>query len=228
MNSPEPALGPWNPGIRSPVPRDIEPLSTLYRPENTRLTVDEVRELADFTGLPAVSLVSFRAARLVTHDVLIRLVGDVSIADGPGSEDLGIGFRAMASRIEEHYIKPHLPALEVELDRLQENLVNETLDALKALDAAVPPPPHPRGWMERLGLAKAEPAAPPGLSADERETQAIASFQAMQLASIESTRILGRSQRRNTPYHRMRHRQKDACSSSRQAPGHHPLSNHQH
>ena len=31
--------GPWNPGLRSPVPRSVLPRSTLYRPENMILSI---------------------------------------------------------------------------------------------------------------------------------------------------------------------------------------------
>ena len=45
------AFGPWHPGIESQLPRELLPLSTMFRPENVRTSVAQARELRDLTGL---------------------------------------------------------------------------------------------------------------------------------------------------------------------------------
>ena len=44
-------LGPWSPGISSAIPERYLPLATIYRSENVFTSLQQARELADFTGL---------------------------------------------------------------------------------------------------------------------------------------------------------------------------------
>ena len=53
-------LGPWNPGIESPVPARLLHLSTIFRPENVYTSMAEARELRGLTGLDFSDLVVFR------------------------------------------------------------------------------------------------------------------------------------------------------------------------
>jgi hypothetical protein len=100
----------------------VLPLSTLYRPENAFATLDEVRELADFTGLRADELVTFRPQRLVTHELLVRVAADISVPDGPGSEDLGVNFRHITATIAERHIAPRREALEQAYEDLRQEV----------------------------------------------------------------------------------------------------------
>ena len=72
-------FGPWNPGLKSQLPREYLPLSTMYRPENAFTGVDEAAELSDFCGLPAHKLVMFRPQRLIIHELLVRVTADLSL-----------------------------------------------------------------------------------------------------------------------------------------------------
>ena len=105
------AEGPWNPGLRSPVPLDLLKLSTLYREANSRTTVELARELSQFTGLAPAELVVFTPERLLTHELLIRVAADIRVPDGSGTDDLGVNFRAMVSTIAQRYVEPQLPPL---------------------------------------------------------------------------------------------------------------------
>ena len=115
---PDDQFGPWNPGLRSQMPREYLQLSTMYRPENVSTSLEEAEELSDFCGLAAHVLVEMRAERLAVHELLIRITADFSVPDGSSYEDLGINFREVASNILENYIAPkheHLSKLFADL-----------------------------------------------------------------------------------------------------------------
>ena len=103
------ALGPWNPGITSEIPEAFLPLATVYRSEHVFTPLAQARELADFTGLKPQELVRFRPERLIVHEVLIRVMGCLSVPDGKVYEDLGINFRRMTGTIMSKYVMPGQP-----------------------------------------------------------------------------------------------------------------------
>ncbi|MGI9522489.1 MAG: hypothetical protein ACR2PG_12650 [Hyphomicrobiaceae bacterium] len=109
MNEPATAqsFGPWCPGITSDLPREYLPLATIYRPENVKTTISEAHELRDFCGLASHELVAFRPERLIIHELLIRVAGDLAVYEGRKYEDLGINSRRMTSTILKNYISPH-------------------------------------------------------------------------------------------------------------------------
>lgn len=92
-------FGPWNPGIESSLPRAVLPLATVFRPENVETLLGDARELSDVSGLPLTLLVRFRAERLVVHEVLIRVMADLSLPMGQTYGDLGVNFRSMVAAI---------------------------------------------------------------------------------------------------------------------------------
>jgi hypothetical protein len=49
--------------------------------------------------------------RLVLHEVLIRVIADLSVPDSEKYEDLGINFRQMTATIMGKYIAPELAAI---------------------------------------------------------------------------------------------------------------------
>ena len=101
-----PAEGPWNPGLKSEIPKDLRPLSTLLRPQNVFTSVASAEELIGLTGSTLGELVRFRPERLALHEVLIRVTANFVVPDGPRIEDLGIAFRRMASRLMTGYVEP--------------------------------------------------------------------------------------------------------------------------
>lgn len=101
-------FGPWNPGLKSELPRRYLHLSTMFRPDNVTTSLDEACELSDFTGLARHELVEFTPQRLIVHEVLVRVMADLSVPDGDHYEDLGINFRDMSDAILNDYIAPHI------------------------------------------------------------------------------------------------------------------------
>lgn len=112
----------WNPGISSEVPRDLLPLSSLFRPENVFTTVETAYERQGFTGLELQEVVVFRPERLVIHELLLRITADLSVPAGERVEDLGINFRHMADRIRVGWIEPAMPRLVAAYDEARHEL----------------------------------------------------------------------------------------------------------
>jgi hypothetical protein len=110
-DSVESAFGPWNPGIRSPLPRELLPLATIFRPENVFTALHYAEELHDLTGLDVTDTVAFRPERLALHELLVRITADLSVPDGARIEDLGINFREMTRVILGRYIEPVMPTI---------------------------------------------------------------------------------------------------------------------
>jgi hypothetical protein len=109
----------WNPEIRSTLPAQYLPLSTLFRPENVFTTLETANELSGFTGLPIQKLICFRPERLVVHELLIRVSADIFVSDGSRYEDLGVNFRAVVSRILRDYIEPRMTQIIERFDQLR-------------------------------------------------------------------------------------------------------------
>ncbi len=132
----EQAFGPWHPGIESSLPRRLLPLATLYRPENVLGSLEDALELADLTGLAADELVAFRPQRLALHELLVRVMADLSVPDGPRVEDLGINFRAMTSTLLERYVAPRMKDIEQTYRRLEREIATLAGAELEAAFAA--------------------------------------------------------------------------------------------
>jgi hypothetical protein len=179
----EPAeYGPWNPGIRSQLPPALLPLATVFRPDNVFTSVEEAHERSAFTGLEPEDLVTFRPERLVVHELLIRITGDISVPDGPNYEDLGINFRRIADTILSRYLAPRMP----ELVRAYEQVRVEALHLIEAELASSPGASArtraqgsaPRRLASLFGLARNRRGAqPPGEGVEERERRMIAAWQ---------------------------------------------------
>ena len=131
--SPESTFGPWHPGLRSPMPRELWPLATIHRPENVLTTLARAEELHDLTGLPLVDIVAFRPERLALHELLVRVTADISVPDGPRIEDLGINFREIVRRILRRHVDPHMPAIVSHYAALRQEIARVVDDELRAL-----------------------------------------------------------------------------------------------
>ena len=146
------AFGPWHPGLQSRVPRAIAHLATIFRPENVFTSLTSAQELADLTGIGVADLVVFRPERLVLHEVLVRVMADFSVADGPKIEDLGINFRAIVRILLTKHVDPRMNELAGEYDKTKWALaakVDTELAALLSI-AAVPPVLPRRSWLATL------------------------------------------------------------------------------
>ncbi len=158
----------WNPGLDSKLPEALLPLVTLYRPETSTVGYAEARQAADFCGRKPEEMVAFTAARLVRHELLIRLMADINVPDGPDYPELGENLRRMAERILTVHIQPHMPRLEQEFARLRERIEQKLASRLEQdIDAKGAGKGAGGGLMARLGKPKpkAEGGEPPEIEA---------------------------------------------------------------
>jgi hypothetical protein len=114
----EQEAGPWNPDIKSTLPTEYLPLSTLFRSENVFTSIETATELSDFTGLSIQQLICFRPERLVVHELLIRVSADIFVSDGSKYEDLGVNYRNIIDTILVDYIRPHMAQIVERFDDL--------------------------------------------------------------------------------------------------------------
>jgi len=164
-------LGPWNPGLRSDIPRHFLHLSTIFRAENVSTRLEEVLELRDLTGLEYRELVLLRPARLILHEVLIRVTADWGVPAGNRVEDLGLNFRAMVDaiyeaglRAEEARIEAEVVALSSEIDAILQRALSAVNEQSGAGDEAEA---RPAGFWQRLGLfGRLSPEVRPAVVAD--------------------------------------------------------------
>ncbi|MDP4004464.1 hypothetical protein [Methylobacterium sp. NEAU K] len=195
----EPAAGSWNPGVSSDLPAAFLPLVTVYRPEHVETPLRDALELSDLCGLPARQLTRFRPGRLVVHEVLIRVMSDLSVPVGEVYADLGVNFRAIVGAILHQGIEPRLAeveaalaAIRAEADAVLQREITALLD-----DEPAPHAPQP-GWLDRLlGRRPPEPSAPrqdPATRAlqhlDAWQRRAAAAGDGLEIAACEALRTV--------------------------------------
>ena len=83
-------------------------------------------------------LSTFKPARLALHEVLIRVMADLTVPDGQKYEDLGVNFRHMTATIMNKYVAPQLAAIECKFEQLQ----RDTAEFINAAQVAVPDAPE--------------------------------------------------------------------------------------
>ncbi|MGH1484149.1 MAG: hypothetical protein ACRBM6_36665 [Geminicoccales bacterium] len=163
MADKEREFGPWDPGLKSSIPRRLLPLSTMFRPEHVQTGFDEAHELADLSGLRARETVAFRPERLIAHELLIRVTADLSVPDGPDYEELGLNMRGMTARIFETYVTPKLDQLTSDHEQLVGRARDVMLSELAALDQRQDREarqPEKRGFLSRLFGGSERPKSP--------------------------------------------------------------------
>jgi hypothetical protein len=106
----------------------------LFSAANVSSSIGELEELSDFCGLPVERLSTFRSERLALHEVLIRVMADLSVPDGEKYEDLGVNFRRMTAAIMDKHIAPKMS----EINRAFEQLRREAADFIDKAQTAVP------------------------------------------------------------------------------------------
>src|SRR5215470_14231713 len=124
-------FGPWNPGIESSLPREFLPLATVFASENSSSSLHDLEEAHEFCGLPIEKLATFRPARLALHEVLVRVMADLSVPDGEKYEDLGVNFRRMTSAIMNKYIMTVLPEIEQQYNNVR-TLASEFMEKVQS------------------------------------------------------------------------------------------------
>ena len=140
----------------------------MFRPENVETSLSKARELAEFSGLDPKDTVTFRADRLIVHELLIRVTADLSVPDGPEYEELGINMRGMTARIFEEHVRPRLADLKAEHDRLvgrARAFIEAELQRLDTREVSAPsvPPAAKGGLLAKLfgGERKKAPSKVP-------------------------------------------------------------------
>jgi hypothetical protein len=175
------ALGPWNPGITSEIPERFLPLATVFRSENVMTPLGQARELADFTGMAPQELVRFRPERLIVHEVLIRVMGALSVPDGKVYEDLGINFRRMTGTIMSKYVAPVrssiLSGYHAEMNLAEARIGDELARALDGKPRGTSDANKPGLLARVFGLGEGKATRQPACSAAQREATAIARWQ---------------------------------------------------
>lgn len=165
----------WNPGLSSEIPADLFPLVTLYRAENSSVSYAEAKEAASFCGRKPMEMVAFTASRLVCHELLVRLMADISLPDGPEYPELGEHLRSMTATILDRYIQPKMPMLEQEFARLRDR-IEQKLHARLAQDVdgrGMAGRDEGKGLLARLAKTRSQPA-----ETEPVEVQALLQWQA--------------------------------------------------
>jgi hypothetical protein len=179
--------GPWNPGIQSQLPAAFLPLATIHRPENVFTGVEEAHERSAFTGLDPEEHVAFRPERLVVHELLIRVMADLSVPDGREYADLGVNFRKITETIHRSHIDPHMADIVRAYDELRRRtaglIESELSSSLFAAARDRAGGPAKGGLMELLGLGRKQ--GPPAESIDDKERRILAEWQQRAGASVE-------------------------------------------
>jgi hypothetical protein len=166
------SYGPWNPGLQSQVPRELRHMCTIFRSENSFTRVSSALELRQLTGLPLCDLAIFRPQRLVLHELMIRVMADLSVPTGEKIGDLGINFRIITNRLLHRYIEPEMESITAEYDSIRAQLATVIQGALAELTA--PPPAQKTGWLFRRVSKQPQPNAaawgPEQIAACERQS----------------------------------------------------------
>ncbi len=171
------AFGPWNPGIRSQIPRNLLHLATIFRPEHVFTSVADATELRDLTGIELSDLATFRPQRLALHELLVRVTADLSVPDGSKIEDLGINFRQITRTILGSYVEPRMNEITAAYDALRQRLVVLVDRELAALLTTTPAAQARRERRGLFGLFSRSEARREETDPDEsRETRMLAEW----------------------------------------------------
>jgi hypothetical protein len=163
------------------------PLATAFSAANVLTSLEEAHERSAFTGLEPEDLVAYRPERLVVHELLIRVMGDVSVPDGLDYADLGVNFREITGTIHRCHIEPHMAEIAAawhELRRRAAGLIEDELSSSLFAAAARARAPAAGGMLARLGLGHRHPAPPPE-SIEDRERRILAEWQQRAAAADE-------------------------------------------
>ncbi|MCK8517122.1 zeta toxin family protein [Methylonatrum kenyense] len=152
----------WHPGLEADLPARYKPLETIHRSANVATSLSDIPELMALTGLEEEELVTFRAERLVLHELIVQVTADVVVLEGEEEELLGQHFRGIALKILSDYLAPHLPAFQQEFDQLYEQIHDRVGVILAGAFAPEPATtePEPRSWFARW-FSRRRPPRPP-------------------------------------------------------------------
>jgi hypothetical protein len=158
--------GPWNPGLKSQIPKEWRELETIFRPENAYSTLASAEELRGLTGFGLSELAIFRPERLALHELLIRVTADFAVPDGSRIGDLGINFRRIAQRILSTHLEPEMHVITAAFEEARREVAAAVEAALTDVIRGPLPPPEAaadRRWFE---FWKARRRSAPPVSSD--------------------------------------------------------------
>ena len=181
-------FGPWNPGLKSELPAEYLPLSTMFRAENVSTSLKEAKEMSDFCGLPPFMLVAFRPERLIVHELLIRVTANLSVPEGQTPDDLGVNFRRTADAILNRYVTPHLAGITAQFDKVHRDalaLVSSELVRHLAPERPKQPDSGDGGWFTRLWRGGAV-TKQPVTDSIERDRNALAEWERRSAAGADT------------------------------------------
>ncbi|MEO0329992.1 MAG: hypothetical protein AAF217_15535, partial [Pseudomonadota bacterium] len=142
-------FGSWNPGIESDIPRRLLPCATIFDAKNVSTDYSDTLALSELTGLAPHKLSKFRVKRLVVHELLIRVTCDLSVADGPEYEALGLSLRGMVHKLFKNHFEEELEIFQNEHDKLISTAWKTMLQLLDC-EPAVEEQPVSLAWYKRL------------------------------------------------------------------------------
>jgi hypothetical protein len=145
---------------------------TIFRSENTSTPLDEIEETARFSGLEPTTLMRLRPDRLVLHELLIRIMTELTVEDGKATADLGVNFRTMAARLLHRHIDLEIETFRRQYEEIQRRIdeaihseIRETLDSASA--RLIEADPLERSWLDML-LLRPRPARRARIGAGEQ------------------------------------------------------------
>ncbi len=161
----------WNPGLEADLPERYKSLETIHRPSNVDSRLSEIPELMALTGLPEEELVFFRAERLMLHELIVQVTGDIVVLEGEEEELLGQNFRSIALKILNDYLAPRMPTFRQEHQRLHDDIHGRVEQILATAFAPEPAATDagPRSWLSRwFGRRRPPRRQPDSRSIEER------------------------------------------------------------
>ncbi len=176
----------WNPGLDSELPREYQPLATVFRNENVSTGIAKAFELSEYCGLPAHELVAFRPERLIVHELLIHVTTGVSVPDGRDYEDLGRNFRAIAATILDRYIAPHRADIARRFEQVRRDASAKIERALAEAFAEPKPAVEPgegRWWRRLFAVERQNKPQHPVETPADRDRRVVADWRKKSLAA---------------------------------------------
>lgn len=169
MSTPAEICGPWNPGLGTVIPHRLHQRMTIYDPANGIVGADDAQRLAEATGLGSEIIATFRPERLALHHVLIRVVAQLHVPDGPNYADFGVSLRRMVSRIFSQHVAPNMPEIAAAHERLRSEaaaILDSEIAMLSATPSAATASTAKRWWQFRR--AAVSPVSRPSREAAAR------------------------------------------------------------
>lgn len=119
------------------------------------MTVDDVDDLARFCGLPFHAISEFTPERLVLHEILIRVMAELTIDDGPLQSDLGANFRKIVTSLWDRHFAAEIACITEAFQKLRREIADRIRDEVAPFEQAKcpsrsPAPERNSNWLMRF------------------------------------------------------------------------------